>query len=240
MKKYIRLITFSLLCLLPIENLSAQTDSIIGSFMQKNPKMMTIGILQEETLLLATDANQLLVVLDVSNPQLLLRLVMQGFSIYVDPTGRQKEKHEIRFASAAELDLEALGLDSRKPEAMDSTNEKPNILPLIEPISQKGGCYTVNNKVVPDISCSMSLDVETDHLYYYMLLPVDRLLGEKKLKPEWSIGFYVPFGEMQGNAGQMMPPPPMPGEGGQPQEPEGEISEWIRFSFEELAGMNLK
>jgi len=87
----------------------------------------------------------------------------------------------------------------------------------------------------------MYLDVDSDHLYYYILFPIADLMREKKLKPEWSIGVYAsPVDMPNNNEGQMMPPPPMMGEGQGPESFAAEISQWVKFSFEELNSLNLK
>lgn len=226
-----------------IKQATAQTDTIISTFMQENPRMMKISMLQEETLQMASDGTQMLLVLDISNPQLLLRFVMEGFSIYIDPTSKKKEKYEIKIPSAADLDLEALGLKTERSHNTEEVDEKPNILPLIAPICETGILYTRNNKVICSEGTlfSMYLDVDSDHLYYYILFPIADLMKEKKLAPEWSIGVYAsPVDMPNNNEGQMMPPPPMTGEGQGPESFAVEISQWVKFSFEELNSLNLK
>lgn len=218
----------------------AQSDSIISKFMRDNPRMMKINMLQDETLQLVSDGKHLLFLFDVSNPHLLLRFVMEGFCVYIDPTGRKKEKFEIKMPSVADLDIEALGLKKEEPgsEAME---DKPNILPLIEPLCDEGIQYTHNNKIIhsEEQSFSMFLDVETDHLYYYVLLPIHELMKEKKIKSEWSIGVYASQIEAPNpDEGQMMPPPRMTDGKQMPESFTSEISQWIKFSFEQINSLN--
>lgn len=219
----------------------ARQDSTISDFMHRNPNVMKINILQDESLQMVSDGNQMLLMLDVCNPHLLLRFVMEGFSVYIDPTGRKKEKYEILMPSVADLDMGALDLKKEEGDNIEVSEEKPNILPLMKPLCDHGILFTRNNKKIrsEELCFTMLLDVETDHLYYYILFPIDILMNEKKLSPEWSIGVFAPQVEMPDpNEGQMMPPPHMMDDRQMPESFTAEISQWIPFSFEKICSLN--
>lgn len=219
-------------------------DTMIQNFVGRNPRTMKIECLQEETLLLAADESHVLMVLDVANPQLLLRLFMKGFSIYVDSTGKKRERFEVLFPGAESLDMTALGIEPHQQDPLaGDMPEKPNILPLIEPLNKKGATYQVSGKPTADgyAQSFIMLDTEEDHLYYYALLPLEELINVKKLSSQWSIGVYSQEIEMNPEqSGGMMPPPQAEGEPMGPEQFTKEISEWYSFSFDELSSMNLE
>lgn len=219
----------------------ARQDSTINDFMYRNPNVMKVNMLQDETLHMVSDGNQMLLMLDICNPHLLLRFVMEGFSLYIDPTGRKKEKYEILMPSVADLDKEALGLKRGDSDNVEVHEEKPNILPLMKPLCDHGILFTRNNRKIysEELCFSMFLDVKTDHLYYYILFPIDVLMKEKKLSPEWSVGVFAPQVEMPDpNEGQMMPPPQKMDDRQMPESFTAEISQWIPFSFERICSLN--
>lgn len=222
-----------------------ESKSAIQTFLQNNPNKMTIECLQEENLYLAADDDNLLAVLEVSNPQLLLRFFMKGFSLYIDPTGKKKERFEVKIPAAESLDFEALGLTRREPNSNGGTEseDKPNILPLIDPLIEKGMIYTANRKEITadNQEFSIYLDMDNDRLYYYILIPIQDFFETKKMASNWTIGIYSPEIEMTPDMGQgMMPPPPSNENGKSPEQFAQEISQWISFSFDELSSLNLK
>lgn len=228
-----------------VDSLDVQSKSefAIDDFLQRNQKRMTIECLQEENLYLSSDDNQILAVLEVSNPQLLLRFFMKGFYFYIDPTGKKKEKYEVKIPAAETLDFEALGLSKKEPNGNAESDDKPNILPLIEPLIKKGMTYTINGKEVAadKQAFTIYLDVDNDRLYYYILLPIEEFFATKKLSQTWTVGFYSPEIEMMPNMEQgTMPPPPSDDNGKSPAQFGQEITQWISFSFEELSSLNLK
>ncbi len=220
-------------------------DSLIYAFMEKYPNKLIIECLQEEKLCLSADDDNMLVMLEISNPQLLLRFFMKGFSIYIDPTGKKKERFEIKLPSAESLNLEKLGISRKEnttPEP-DALEEKPNILPLIKPLNEMGMSYTINGKQFTENNTAFKifLDVDNDKLYYYMLLPIHDFFNVKKLSPTWSVGIYSQEIDMYSDDERqgMMPPPPNGDNGLNPSELTKEISQWINFSFEQLSSLNI-
>lgn len=223
---------------------SGNQDSLISNFIEKNPKRMIIECLQDENLYLSADDNNLLATMEVSNPQLLLRFFMKGFSIYIDPTGKKKERFEIKLPAAEDLDFEKLGIFREDGPSGASENEKPNILPLVRPLNEIGMLYTINGRVIMEESTAFKLylDIDNDKLYYHMLIPIGNFFNVKKLSPIWSIGIYSqeidmsPETQKQG----MMPPPPNGNDEINPNVFTQEISQWINFSFEQLSSLNIE
>ena len=239
MKRLLFLLTA--LLFLPMQSLYAQDETAIGSFLERHPKVMTFDVLQGEHLQLATDGDTLLMVLDISNPQLLIRFVMQGFSVFVDPTGHHKSRYELIIPSAENIDKESIRPDEERPIS-DSLPDKPNILPLLEPITAQGVTYAIRHRHQTEthIPFLMQLDTEADHLYYYLLFPLQNVLADKKLRSEWAFCIHASMPRQPaGEEGMMPPPPPMEGgQGGDAMPPE--ISDWTEFSFDRLNSLNLQ
>lgn len=224
-------------------NMLTSEDSVIESFMLKNSRNMSFEWLQGEYLYLTADENSIVCILEVSDPQLLLRLFMKGFSIYIDPTGRKKETFEVQIPAAESIDMESLGIERTEPPVNNSSEEKPNILPFIEPMNKKGMIYSINGKEIKNISQAFSvrLDVDRDKLYYYVLLPVNGFLETKNLSANWTIGIYIQEIEMMQDQQPGMMELPMTDKFNNGNNRfSQEISQWIPFSFDKLISINLE
>lgn len=215
-------------------------DSIIASFIETHPNSMSLSCLETETLTLSYGDEQLLIVLSLSNPELLMRFVMEGFSLYVDPTHRKKEKYEFKISGVSALDLESIKGHSESLTLEDSLQSRPDIQPLLSFIRHQGVFYTIGkNTGIKDACClSLKLDTEKDRLYYAILVPISDMMTEKKLNGMWNIGISSDIREEPSDRNGMMPPMP-------PKEFEGnnrrieDIMEWLEVSYEELVNMSM-
>lgn len=169
----------------------------LASFVSKNKKCWVRNVIYEGTnLLLCSDGCYLLVQLQTLHPVIQMRLLMQGVTFYIDPTGRKKEKYAVVIPSASDVK------DRMEPmlslQEADSThgNKRPDIRPLIKCLSDYGAVFDVNGKcsLIPKNSFSIYVDENNGGLVYSVLLPVEHFLKEKKLSEQWRLGIYTEGG----------------------------------------------
>lgn len=212
-------------------------DSLVSSFIREHPRSMSLTCLKGETVTLCGGEDHLLIVLSLSDPELLMRFVMEGFSVFVDPTNRKREKHEFCISGASSLDFATIPRPKEEAAPPDSLERKPDIQPLLSHIRSRGVAYTIGKNEQPEADCclSVTLDMEHDCLHYAILVPVAGVMAEKKLGPIWNIGISSEVGERPANPEGMMPPgPPREGE-----DEAKDILEWMSLSYEELLNMSL-
>ncbi|MGN1157961.1 MAG: hypothetical protein ACI4TK_17445, partial [Agathobacter sp.] len=235
-----RLNFLSLLVFMVIACKANDNDSIIASFIGTHPNSIGLSCLETETLTLSYGEEHLLIVLSLSNPELLMRFIMEGFSIYVDPTHRKKEKYEFKIPGVSAVDLESIKGHSEGHTLEDSLQSRPDIQPLLSYIRQQGVLYSIGKKTGHNDACllSLKLDTETDRLYYAILVPVSDMMNEKKLNGVWNIGISSDIREEPPGRNGMMPPMP-------PKDLEGnnrrmeDIMEWLDVSYEELVNISM-
>ncbi len=225
---------------------------LLEQFLDANPKAIEVKILTEGTMAyLCADDDNLFVRLSVGNPQLFMRMLMQGLSIRIDPTGGKKSKYSILFPSACDVQSGIPG------QAKESTNQRPDIGPLLGAMNNVGTVYKIKGKPQPmELSRSLiELDTENETLDYYVLIPKGKMMEEKKLSPIWSIGLYLdsPIGVFEGprGDGEMQRPTQQHGRiQGRPLQPSEDkemeklmkmrINAWETFSIDDVNSINLK
>ena len=214
---------------------------LLEEFLVANPQAIEVKILSEGTMvyLCANDSN-LFVRLSVGNPMLFMRMLMQGLTVYVDPTGAKKRKYSVVFPSARDVQSNMSRFSNG--QRADSQG-RPDVGPLLGEMNKVGATRSL-----------IELDTEHEVLNFYALIPKTQMMDEKKLVSDWTLGIYLasPIGVLEG---------PREGNGmGAPQRPEGmperrgmssnsqemeklmkkKIFVWEKFSIDEANSVNLK
>ena len=228
------------------------SQGLLDQFLDANLKAIAVKILTEGTMAyLCADDDNLFVRVSVGNPQLFMRMLMQGLTIRIDPTGGQKNKHSILFPSARYVQGGISG------QTKESTNQRPDIGPLLGAMNKVGAVYNIKGKPQPmELSRSLiELDTENETLNYYILIPKGKMMEEKKLSSTWSLGLYLesPIGVLEGprgDGGMQGPPPQLGNIQGRPLQPSEDkemeklmkkkINVWETFSIDDVNSINLK
>ncbi len=172
-------------------------------FTEANPTCLSRDIFQEGChVVLCSDGELLFVQFNVPHPAIQMRLLMRGLTMYIDPTGKRKEKYSVVFPSAKEVQ------DKMQPMPQPESAElqdigRPDISPLLDALIEYGTLFDEKGKSmsIRQDMFSISIDGDDDVLSYSVLIPIGRMLMEKKLSEEWSIGMYS-----QGNGGMNIAP----------------------------------
>lgn len=224
------------------------TIDLLEKFLDANPQAIEVKILSEGTMayLCANDSN-LFVRLSVGNPMLFMRMLMQGITLYVDPTGAKKKKYSVIFPSARDVQSNMSRFSNGQRE---DSQERPDVGPLLGEMNKVGATFKINGKVQPmELSRSLiELDTEHEVLNFYMLIPKTQMMDEKKLASDWTLGIYLasPIGVLEGpREGNGMGAHQRPG--GIPSDSQDmeklmkrKISVWEKFSIDDANSVNLK
>jgi len=233
----------------------AKTDSIsvdkLEEFMNDNPQAIEIKILSEGTMAyLCANDSDLFVRLSVGHPMLFMRMLMQGLTIHIDPTGAKKKKFAFVFPSARDVQQK---MNSTSSSIIKDSKERPNVGPLVEEMNKIAASFIIDGKEKPiELTRSLiELDTENEQLNFYALIPKTEMMKEKKLVSDWSIGLYLdsPIGVLEGpRKGNMGAGPTQVGtrerdSKGDDKEIEKlmkkKINVWAKFSIEEANSVNL-
>lgn len=236
----------------PVKTKVASKKGLLEQFLVDNPKAIEVKILSEGTVAyLCADDDNLFVRVSVGNPQLFMRMLMQGLTIRIDPTGRKKGKYAVLFPSARDVQSNIQG------QVEESANQRPDIGPLLGAMNKVGAVYTIKGKAQQmELSRSLiELDTENETLDYYVLIPKKKMMEEKKLSSTWAIGLYLesPIGTLEGprNNDEMQGSPQKQGRiKGRPSQPSEDkemeklmkkkINVWEYFSIDNVNSINLK
>lgn len=260
MRKILSAILF--LTLLMPQGIKAEdkNDSVytLQTFIKNNPKCYSKEIFYEGcNVLLCSDGESLLVQFKVLHPAIQMRLLMQGMTFYIDPTGRKREKYSIILPAAKDVKEQMQAMEPQKPREDDMQMERPDIKPLINSLSKYGAILDINGKdhFLEKECFAINLNETEESLIYTVLVPVVQMLGEKKLSDKWRLGLYSQGGR---------PSEEGPGFGEEPEfrhrKPTSrqyqnasfptnmeedirsilikDIEEWIDFSFSEICSLN--
>lgn len=227
------------------------SKGVLDQFLYANPKAIEVKILSEGTMAyLCADDENLFVRVSIGNPQLFMRMLMQGLTIRIDPTGGKKTKHTILFPSARDV-------QANVPElTKESASKRPDIGPLLDAMNNLGAVYKIKGKSqAMELSRSrIELDTENEILDYYVLIPKYKMMEEKKLSSIWSIGLYLksPIGVLEGPRGDRGMPEiqqTQMGIQGRPSRPSEDkdmeklmkkkIKVWETFSIDDVNSINL-
>lgn len=217
------------------------------------------------TIMLNSDGKYLFGQFNILHPELQMRILMQGITFFIDPTGKKKEKYAIHFPAASAVEDVMSRMSPPEPTADMDENVLPDIKPLITSLSNVGVEYEINNKtqLYHKDWASINLDDSTHCLSYTFIIPVERMLSEKKLSNKWKLGLYSEGGRPT-NGGPGMGGPGMggPGMGGpdksnsriRPEKDRREdnsnseadlrklmmkdIEVWVPFSFENICALD--
>lgn len=232
---------------------NASSKGLLEQFLDAYPKAIEVKILSEGTMAyLCADEDNLFVRVSVGNPMLFMRMLMQGLTIRIDPTGAKKGKHAILFPSAR--DVQSFMESSSQPQK--SAQGHPDIGPLILEMNKMGVVYNIKGKHQPmELSRSqIELDTENETLNYYALIPKAQMMNEKNLSSTWSLGLYLesPIGVLEGprDEGGMLEPQQQDLMQGRPIQPSNDkelgklmkkkINVWEKFSIDDANSVNLK
>lgn len=232
---------------LSVNDVTAQEKDTLSIYIDKNPNAIDYNVIYEGTKLnLSADDNDLLINLSVAHPALQMRFLMQKVSLYIDPSGKKKKKYEVILPSALDVkdELEAVA----RPEDEVVQDTRPDIRPLITALNNKGAELRHGNSIVllGFQRFHVEIDQKNDLLNYYVLIPKEVLMQDKKLSDKWAIGIFsindfanMPPPEQDGDGGMM--PPPMEGENQQDIQElmQSNIRLWVKFSIDDVNNANL-
>lgn len=231
----------------------------LTTFVSKNKKYWISNVIYEGTnLLVCSDGCYLFVQLQIIHPVIQMRLLMQGVTFYIDPTGRKKEKYAVIIPSASDVKDKMEPMQPSQVSGSVNGNKRPDIRPLVSCLSDYGAIFDVNGRssLIPPKNFSIYIDENNDKLIYSVLLPVEQLLKEKKLSEQWRLGIYTEGGRPDRGG------PEFGREGGPHMRDQGDrrsqspreqltesdeelrvllkkdIEEWISFSFSTICSLN--
>lgn len=210
------------LATLPILALSQEENTEqpinLTEYVETHPNCLTQEVIYEGcTLKLNSDGDYLFGQFTILHPELQMRILMQGLHIYVDPTGKKKEKYALNFPAASSVQEVMQHMAPPTNMASDrNQNEIPDIIPLVSALNEYGAEFDINNKKQDyDIDwASISVDSEHHALTYSFIISVEKLLTEKKLSDTWKIGLFSESGVSMGVGPQSVPGRGMRGMGG--------------------------
>lgn len=245
----------------------AQTDTL-STFIAENPNAVELNVIYKGTKMnLAADDEFLLVNLSVAHPALLMRFLMQGTTIYIDPSGKKRRNYEVVLPSAFDVkdEVGAAPEEMGGVPASDNADERPEIRPLIQALNRHGATFNVDGQAtyLGMQQFYIELDQENNCVNYYVLLPKATLMEAKKMSTKWSLGIFSindmnNMPPMEGSEGPSpeggMGAPPANRGGGQMMPPasddedqeviqklmQSDIREWVKFSIDDVNNANLK
>lgn len=231
--------------------------SALQIFVKNNPNCYSKNILYEGCqVLLCSDGESLLIQFKVLHPAIQMRVLMQGMTVYIDPTGRKKEKYSIILPAAKDVREQMRKIAPQRRRADDMQMERPDIKPLVQSLSRYGAIWDINGKsnFIAKECFSIDLEQTDESLIYSVLVPIAQMLEEKKLSDEWHLGLYSPGGRpdeegpaFNGKPGSILKPR------SKRQSDAGHITDvdedmrdmlmkdidtWIHFSFSRICSLN--
>jgi len=167
--------------------------STLQAFIKNNPRCYSKEVFYDGChVLLCSDGESMLVQFKVRHPAIQMRVLMQGITFYIDPTGRKKEKYSVILPAAKEIKEQIQAMEPHRQRVNDFQTERPNIKPLINSLSQYGATLDVNGKSnsIEKEYFVINLDEADESIVYTVLTPIEQMLGEKKLSDRWRLGLY--------------------------------------------------
>ena len=229
------------------------TVDLLEKFLDANPQAIEVKILSEGTMayLCANDSN-LFVRLSVGNPMLFMRMLMQGLTVYIDPTGAKKKKYSVVFPSARDVQSNMNRFSNRQRGDLQG---RPDVGPLLGEMNKIGAKFKISGKVQPMELTRSLIELDTEHevLSFYALIPKAQMMEEKKMTSDWTLGIYLasPIGVLEGpregnGMGAPQRPEGMPNRGGMSSDSqdmeklmEKKIFVWENFSIDDVNSVNI-
>lgn len=225
------------------------TQSLLETYLENNPQTVRAKFIYDGcNILVSADEDNLLVQVMVINPMIQMRLLMQECYLFIDPTGKKKEKYAVILPSAKYV-KSYMGNTAPRPTSGD---ERPNLTELITLMKLYGAEWDVNGRItrLHPQRFRLVFDTDEDALIYSVLIPKNWLSKEKDIAEQWAFGFYSPI---DGNAPQAGAP--MPNPNGRPDNPnngggmQGDdaklkgflskvIRQWTLLPIKEIEGLN--
>lgn len=168
----------------------------LQDFTKTNPPCLKTEIVYDGcNLLLCSDGEYMFLQMGIQHPALQMRMLMQGLTFYIDPTGKKKEKYAILFPSAKAVE-ENMAI-RQEPYRQGQENDRPDIEPLLNALQNYGVYFDTNGKALrlSSLCHAISLDKTNGLLTYTVLIPISQMLLEKKLSKTWSVGLYSEGGQ---------------------------------------------
>lgn len=165
----------------------------LSEYTQSYPKCVTQEVVYDGcTLLLNSDGEYLFGQFNILHPELQMRILMQGITFYVDPTGKKKEKYAIHFPAASAVEDIMSQMAPPEPGGDMEQGILPDIKPLVTALARIGAEYDINRRhqTLDSTWSSINIDDSTHCLSYTFIIPVEQMLSEKKLSNTWKLGIY--------------------------------------------------
>ncbi len=217
--KIIKPLLCAFLVALPIMAMSQEENTeqpvTLTEYVDSYPNCLTQEVIYDGcTLKLNSDGDYLFGQFTILHPELQMRILMQGLHVYVDPTGKKKEKYSLSFPAASAVQEVMQHMAPSVGAIEKSENEIPDITPLVSALNEYGVEFEISNKKKHyEIDwASISVDPELHALTYSFIIPVEDLLKEKKLSDTWGIGLLSESGTSM-NVGSKSVPGGMRGPG---------------------------
>lgn len=198
------LLCLALICGVVSQSQTVETDSVytLSEYLADNPDCITQDVIYDGcTMNINSDGEYLFGQLTILHPELQMRILMQGLTFFVDPTGKKKEKYALHFpaASAVEDVMQRIAPAATGPNR--NAEEVPDISPLISALDKYGVRYEINgrDKNYENDWATISLDPEEHALTYTFIIPVEDFLTEKKISDNWKIGMLSEGGNSHGS-----------------------------------------
>lgn len=213
------------------------TENAMDKYVAEYPNVVRKNFLYEgSSLSVSANEQNLFIQLYIAHPELLMRMIMQGGTIYIDPTGKKREKYAVILPSARDI-KDLMGDFMPTPPTGNTVNdslksaERPNVQPVIFAMSMHGATFDINGeeRLLYDDNFNILLDENNDAIIYNILLP-RTTFNVRKPSENWAFGLYLGVEDApqqpmhaqpgMGRAGSMMDGPermPIQGPGMRPQ-----------------------
>ncbi len=183
---------------------TVESDSVytLSEYIADNPDCISQDVIYDGcTLNINSDGEFLFGQLIILHPELQMRILMQGLTFYIDPTGKKKEKYALHYPAASAVEDVMQQLAPATTGTDRNPNEVPDISPLISALDDYGVIYEINGRDKPYYKewATVTLDPDECALIYSFVIPVEDFLKEKKLTDNWRIGIFSEGGNSHGS-----------------------------------------
>lgn len=181
-----------------------EADSVytLSEYIVNNPNCVSQDVIYEGcTMNINSDGEYLFGQFTILHPELQMRILMQGLTFYVDPTGKKKEKYALNFPAASAVEDVMQRMAPAATGVDRNPNEVPDISPLISALDEYGVRYEINgrDKSYDAEWATISLAPDEHALTYTFIIPVEDFLKEKKISDNWKIGLLSEGGNSHGS-----------------------------------------